>query len=90
MKVFALIDLPDDRVGGMEPDEVAESVLARVQDEAGYRDDDGMPLVPAEVTVLVWRKQMLAQPYQVAMTDDPLVAAIARGHGPALPGPVTS
>lgn len=56
MIVVAVINLPDsDReqdVGsrGAAPVDVAEAVLARLQDECGY-DDDTQPFMPSSVSV---------------------------------------
>jgi hypothetical protein len=88
MLIVALINVPDineSRHGipvGTEPDDLVTSVLARVQDEAGYLAD-GTPITPAEVVVHAYTEH---GGYLGFLGPDgqyhAQVAATAIGHGP--------
>lgn len=93
MLIVAIIDLPDteDGTDGDAPDRVAEGVLGRVQDEAGYSEHGGNPYTPAEVTVHALIGPT-SPPHLAAMYEgwvvglreelDTHAAATAHGHGP--------
>lgn len=84
MLAIVLIHIPDDtesRHGvpvGTPADEIAESILARVQDEAGYLDS-GMPITPAEVVVYAFHDGF---PGPDRSLLDAYAAACSIGHGP--------